>query len=320
MPTTLVLGYDGSDCSQTALARTIDLAGAIPDAVVVVVYAFEFSIGYVPTGMTDSPLMMSAEFDDHAQLVRGYGEQPGREGRREARGRRREGPDGGRRGPPRRGAARDGQGRTTPALIVVGSHGEGAVSAAFLGSTALKLLHHSKLPVLVVPRHDKALRSWRDEMAQAAGGPRPAPARRDPRGPGTRRVQAHVRRSLLLDRRQHVRRRPPGEPLRAPRREGPRRAAGTARRPPLRAHGRPADEGVRRLSRRRCSPTATALRGWMAKGLAYAASLPPKEKKARRRRPERAWRAALRRRRPPRTSTVSRASPADRASDWAAPA
>jgi len=70
MPTTLVLGYDGSDCSKTALARTIDLAGALPDATVVVVYAFEFSIGYVPMGMTDSPLMMSAEFDDHAQLVR----------------------------------------------------------------------------------------------------------------------------------------------------------------------------------------------------------------------------------------------------------
>ena len=39
------------------------------------------------------------------------------------------------------------------AAIVVGSHGEGAVSGAFLGSTALKLLHHSKVPVLVVPRH-----------------------------------------------------------------------------------------------------------------------------------------------------------------------
>src|SRR5450759_1586269 len=73
-PTPLVLGYDGSDCSTTALARTIDLAGALPDATVVVVYAFEFSIGYVPIGMTDSPLMMSAEFDDHAQLVRSYGE------------------------------------------------------------------------------------------------------------------------------------------------------------------------------------------------------------------------------------------------------
>ena len=41
------------------------------------------------------------------------------------------------------------------AAIVVGSHGEGAMSAAFLGSTALKLLHHSDIPVLVVPRHEK---------------------------------------------------------------------------------------------------------------------------------------------------------------------
>ncbi len=40
-------------------------------------------------------------------------------------------------------------------LLVVGSHGEGAMSAAFLGSTALKLLHHSTIPVLVVPRHGK---------------------------------------------------------------------------------------------------------------------------------------------------------------------
>ena len=39
--------------------------------------------------------------------------------------------------------------------IVVGSHGAGAMSAAFLGSTALKLLHHSEIPVLVVPRHEK---------------------------------------------------------------------------------------------------------------------------------------------------------------------
>jgi nucleotide-binding universal stress UspA family protein len=39
--------------------------------------------------------------------------------------------------------------------IVVGSHGQGAMSAAFLGSTALKLLHHSEIPVLVVPRHHK---------------------------------------------------------------------------------------------------------------------------------------------------------------------
>ena len=128
----------------------------MPGATVLVVYAFEFSIGYVPTGMTDSPLMMSAEFDDHAQLVRGYGEQPGRGGRRHARrGRACTAETLVGRGQAGRGAARRRPRSTTPRPIVVGSHGEGAVSAAFLGSTALKLLHHSEVPVLVVPRHDK---------------------------------------------------------------------------------------------------------------------------------------------------------------------
>jgi nucleotide-binding universal stress UspA family protein len=154
MQTTLVLGYDGSDCSKTALARTIDLAGAMTGATVVVVYAFEFSIGYVPMGMTDSPLMMSAEFDDHAQLVRGYGEGQVDEAAEKlaaagvkaekvvAEGRPVE-------------VLLDIAKTHDAAVIVVGTHGEGAVSAAFLGSTALKLLHHSNVPVLVVPRHVK---------------------------------------------------------------------------------------------------------------------------------------------------------------------
>jgi nucleotide-binding universal stress UspA family protein len=154
MATTLVLGYDGSDCSRTALARTVELARAMRDVTVVVVYAFEFSIGYVPMGMTDSPLMMSAEFDDHVQLVQGYGETQVANAAEElaaagvtaeklvVEGRPVE-------------VLLDTAKDRDASLIVVGSHGEGAVSAAFLGSTALKLLHHSKVPVLVVPRHDK---------------------------------------------------------------------------------------------------------------------------------------------------------------------
>ena len=154
MPPTLVLGYDGSDCSKTALARTIDLAGAMPGVTVVVVYAFEFSIGYVPMGMTDSPLMMSAEFDDHAQLVRGYGEGQVQQAavKLAAAGIKTEKVVA--EGRPVEVLLETAKERDA-ALIVVGSHGEGAVSAAFLGSTALKLLHHSELPVLVVPRHDK---------------------------------------------------------------------------------------------------------------------------------------------------------------------
>jgi nucleotide-binding universal stress UspA family protein len=152
MAATLVLGYDGSDCAQRALQHAATLAGQMTGASVLVVYAFEFSVGYVPTGMTDSPLMMSAEFDDHVQLVRGFGEQQVKAAQDELT---------------KAGVTATtlvAEGRPVEALlaaakehkaemIVVGSHGEGAVSAAFLGSTALKLLHHSDIPVLVVPRH-----------------------------------------------------------------------------------------------------------------------------------------------------------------------
>lgn len=154
MPTTFVLGYDGSECARTALDHLAALAAHVDDAEVVVVYAFEFSIGYVPMGMTDSPLMMSAEYDEHVGLVRGFGEQQAEAAVRQltAAG--------------VKATSRVTEGRSVEVLldaarelgaaaIVVGSHGEGAVSAAFLGSTALKLLHHSEIPVLVVPRHDK---------------------------------------------------------------------------------------------------------------------------------------------------------------------
>ncbi len=154
MPTTLVLGYDGSDCAKKALAHTVELAKHIDDAEVFVVHAFEFSIGYVPMGMTDSPLMMSSEYDQHVDLVRAFGEQAVAEAQQTLEA---------------AGVAATGEvveGRAVDVLletarqkeaaaIVVGSHGEGAMSAAFLGSTALKLLHHSDIPVLVVPRHEK---------------------------------------------------------------------------------------------------------------------------------------------------------------------
>lgn len=154
MPATFVLGYDGSGCSKAALARTAELAGQIPKATVVVVFAYEFSVGYVPTGMAESPLLMSAEFDNHAELVRGYADGQVAEAaeRLAAAGVRAETEVlEGRPVEVLLQVAKD-RGAT---LLVVGSHGEGAMSAAFLGSTALKLLHHSTIPVLVVPRHGK---------------------------------------------------------------------------------------------------------------------------------------------------------------------
>ncbi|MBE0528112.1 MAG: universal stress protein, partial [Thermoleophilia bacterium] len=142
MPTTLVLGYDGSDCAKKALARTVELAKHIDDAEVFVIHAFEFSIGYVPMGMTDSPLMMSSEYDQHVDLVRSFGEQAVAEAQQTLTAA----------GVKAAGAVIEGKAvdvlletarEKDAAAIVVGSHGEGAVSAAFLGSTALKLLHHS---------------------------------------------------------------------------------------------------------------------------------------------------------------------------------
>ncbi len=154
MTTTLILGYDGSDCARLALERTTALARLMPGVTVLVVYAFEFSIGYVPTGMADSPLMMSAEFDDQAQLVRAYGERQVAEAAETLAAAGVHAETLVEEGKPVDAilqAARDHE----AAAVIVGSHGEGAVSAAFLGSTALKLLHHSEFPVMVVPQHKK---------------------------------------------------------------------------------------------------------------------------------------------------------------------
>jgi nucleotide-binding universal stress UspA family protein len=154
MPTTFVLGYDGSDCAKKALAHTTEVARHLDDGEVFVVSAYEFSIGYVPMGMTDSPLMISAEYDQHVDMVRSFGGQQVAEAVKEleAAGVRAS-------GDVIEGKAVDvllEQAREKKAAaIVVGSHGQGAMSAAFLGSTALKLLHHIEIPVLVVPRHEK---------------------------------------------------------------------------------------------------------------------------------------------------------------------
>ena len=154
MPTTLILGYDGSDCGKKALDHTIELARHLDDGEVFVVSAFEFSIGYIPMGMTDSPLMITAEYDQHVDLVRSASDQQVAEATAKFEAA----------GIAASGEAREGKPvdvlleaarEKKAAVIVVGSHGEGAMSAAFLGSTALKLLHHSDIPVLVVPRHDK---------------------------------------------------------------------------------------------------------------------------------------------------------------------
>jgi nucleotide-binding universal stress UspA family protein len=43
------------------------------------------------------------------------------------------------------------EGAANAQLVVVGSRGRNALTSALLGSIALKLLHHSTVPVMVCP-------------------------------------------------------------------------------------------------------------------------------------------------------------------------
>ena len=137
MGSTLVLGYDGSDCAKAALQTAVETRQAFGDRIVVA-----FGAGVYPIG----------EDSDHLRLVHKMGDGLG---------------------PPRRSrrSARPGvsdaetavvDARPTEALlkvaadrgarmIVVGTHGEHPLTGAVLGSVPHKLLHLSHVPVLVVP-------------------------------------------------------------------------------------------------------------------------------------------------------------------------
>jgi nucleotide-binding universal stress UspA family protein len=136
MASTLVLGYDGSDCAKAALQAAVDSAKAFGDRIVVA-----FGAGVYPIG----------EDADHLRLVRTMGTDWANEAVAAIK------------------AAGVTDVETTvvdarPAeallevaadrgarMIVVGTHGEHPLTGAVLGSVPHKLLHLSRVPVLVVP-------------------------------------------------------------------------------------------------------------------------------------------------------------------------
>jgi nucleotide-binding universal stress UspA family protein len=138
MASTLVLGYDGSDCAKAALEAAVDSAKAFGDRIVVA-----FGAGVFPIG----------EGSDHLRLVRKMGADWANEAvaaiqaagvtdvetavidARPAEALLKVAAD--------RGAR----------MIVVGTHGEHPLTGAVLGSVPHKLLHLSQVPVLVVPVH-----------------------------------------------------------------------------------------------------------------------------------------------------------------------
>ena len=152
MGLTIVLGYDGSDCARAALARTADLLKTCGGKAVVVV-AYPLSVGYVPPGMSTPPALMGNELQGHIDML----EESARAQAEEAAGELRaagievetevavDSPA---------DALLDAAGRHSADLIAIGTHGEGAISGALLGSTPYRLVHRSRRPLLIVPLRD----------------------------------------------------------------------------------------------------------------------------------------------------------------------
>jgi nucleotide-binding universal stress UspA family protein len=133
----LVVGCDGSDGSSAALAAALGLARDLGDGIALV-------FGYAPPGT------WGGEIAEHEEAIEELGERVTAEGREQAEAAGvevtvelvpRKGPE----------ALIEVGDRLDARMIVVGSHGEGALKGAILGSTTYRALHASKRPVLVVP-------------------------------------------------------------------------------------------------------------------------------------------------------------------------
>ena len=136
MASTIVLGYDGSACANAALTAAVESAKAYGDGIVVA-----FGAGVRPT----------AEDSDRQKLVRQMGGDWAEEALSAIRTQ----------------GVEDAQAVVVDArpaeallqvaserkarMIVVGTHGERPLTGAVLGSVPHRLLHLSRVPVLVVP-------------------------------------------------------------------------------------------------------------------------------------------------------------------------
>jgi nucleotide-binding universal stress UspA family protein len=134
----IVLGYDDSECSHAALSAALELARALGDRLVV-------AYAYAPPDA-----MVGEEYAEHRRALQEIGERATADALERARG---AGVEVEVALVPRKPAealialADDRNAR----LIVVGTHGEGLLQSALLGSVPHKLLHRSRVPVLVVP-------------------------------------------------------------------------------------------------------------------------------------------------------------------------
>jgi nucleotide-binding universal stress UspA family protein len=136
MASTLVLGYDGSDCAKAALRTAVDTARAFGDRIVVA-----FGAGVYPIGEDADHLRlvhkMGVDWADEAlAAIRAAGVSECESAVVDAR--------------PAEALLRV-AGEHGARMIVVGTHGPHPLRGAVLGSVPHKLLHLSEVPVLVVP-------------------------------------------------------------------------------------------------------------------------------------------------------------------------
>lgn len=150
----IILGYDGSECADGALGAAAAEAARTPGATVVVVHCYEVPGPYpTPVGLEPPAYLGGWTEDQHRAVVEAAESVTG-----QAVARLRE-----------LGIQAEGitaEGRASEALIdtakdrgavmiVVGTHGEGVLAGALLGSTAYRLIHRSPVPVLIVPPVDR---------------------------------------------------------------------------------------------------------------------------------------------------------------------
>lgn len=146
----VIVGYDGSACSKAALEVAVGQASRMPGARLVLVHAYEPPIVYpTPVGL-EPPAALTTQIEDELRATRINAEQCLREGAELVAGSDLSVSTELREGSPADALLAAAKAHAA-CMIVVGTHGEGAIAGALLGSSVYRLLPKAHTPVLVVP-------------------------------------------------------------------------------------------------------------------------------------------------------------------------